>query len=144
MKRVALIVVTAIAAACGGSTMAPAVVAAPTGTVTTETFTGTVNPPVGGVLQHDSHNFTVAVDGSVTVTLTSAGPPPTIKMGLSVGTPASDGSCTALQGAFVETPAGITGMPLSGMIAAGTYCVDVLDTGNVLQAVAYTVTVSHT
>jgi hypothetical protein len=133
---------TIAVAACGGSSNTTPVVA-PTGTVSTETFTGTVPLPVAGVLQSDVHNFTVAVGGSLSVTLVSAGPPPTIIMGLGIGNPSSTGTCAFLSGGTTTTSAGSTAQ-LSGPVAAGTYCVAVVDIGNELQPVAYTVTVAHT
>ncbi len=78
----------ALAAACkNNSTTTPST---PTVTLTTETFTGSV--PTGG---SDIHNFNVAQTGAVNVTLTAAGPPATIYMGLGVGTP-SGSDCTLL------------------------------------------------
>jgi hypothetical protein len=129
--------------ACGGSSSNTSSVLAPTGTVVTDTFMGTVPLPVAGVLQADVHNFTVAVAGSISVTLTAAGPPPTITMGLGIGNPAADGSCSFLSGGTTQTPAGSTAQ-LTGTLAAGTYCVAVGDVGNALQPISYTVTVAHT
>jgi hypothetical protein len=145
MKRLALIVAAVIAAACGGSTTSPSVVATPTATVTNETFTGTVQPPVNGAAQFDSHNFTVTTAGTLTVTLTAAGPPATIKVGVGVGNPSTTGTCVLLSGGAAEVAASTTTPALSGAVSTpGAYCVMVFDTGNVLQAVTYSVTVSHT
>lgn len=129
--------------ACGGSSSDASALPAPSGTVVTDTFTGTVPLPVAGVPQEDVHPFTVAVAGSISVTLTAAGPPPTITMGLGIGNPAADGSCSFLSGGTTQTPAGSTAQ-LSGSLAAGTYCVAVGDIGNALQPISYTVTVAHT
>ena len=146
MKRILslalALVVLAAAGACGGSSATTSVVA-PAGTVSTETFMGTVNPPVAGVLQQDIHNFTVTVAGSVSVTLVSAGPPATITMGLALGNPGAGGICAFLSGGTTTTIAGSTAQ-LSGTLPAGAYCVDVVDIGNVLQPVTYVVTVAHT
>jgi hypothetical protein len=142
-----LVLVTTVAlgtmTACGGNSSDTSALPAPSGTVVTDTFTGTVALPVAGVLQVDVHNFTVAVPGSISVTLTAAGPPATIMMGLGVGNPAADGSCSFLSGGTTQTPAGSTAQ-LSGSLAAGTYCVAVGDIGNALQPISYTVTVAHT
>jgi hypothetical protein len=143
-----LVLVTAAAlgttTACGGSGSSnTSAIPAPSGTVVTDTFTGTVALPVAGVLQVDSHNFTVTVAGGVSITLTAAGPPATITMGLGVGNPAADGTCSFLSGGTTQTPAGSTAQ-LSGTLAAGTYCVAVGDIGNALQPISYTVTVAHT
>src|SRR6266545_7160302 len=67
----------------------------------TETFTGTVQP-----MSSDAHPFTVTQTGELDVTLTAAGPPATIFMGLGIGTPAADGSCTPIQNAAIQTQAG--------------------------------------
>lgn len=129
-RRFALALGFAVAAAaCGSSTP----VTAPA--TTTETFTGTVQ--VGGA---DSHTFTVASFGQVDITLTAAGPPATIMMGLAVGTP-SGGTCT-LTTTPVSTSAGTTPQ-FSGTANAGSYCVQVFDIGNQLAAITYTVTVAH-
>jgi hypothetical protein len=134
---VALAASAALAAACGGSSN-PTTVTAPTGTVVTDTFTGTVQP--GGA---SINNFNVTVGGTVSVTLVSAGPPPTITMGLGVGNPGATGTCSFLQNGTITTTAGSTAQ-LSGSIAAGTYCVAVVDIGNAAGAITYTVTVAHT
>jgi hypothetical protein len=123
------------AAACTGSNSTTAATPA-TVTRTTDTFTGTV--AVGG---SDFHSFPINASGTVDVTLTAAAPPPTIVMGISVGTPA-DGRCIALAGATASASAGAT-VQLSGVASPGTLCVDVHDAGNQTAPVSYTVTVTH-
>lgn len=108
-----------------------------TPTLTTDTFTGTVD-----VMGTKSHNFTVAQAGPVSITLTAAGPPSTIFMGLGVGTPATDGTCTLLAGASTSTQAG-TSAQLTGSAGAGTFCVAIFDIGNQSAAITYTITVQH-
>jgi hypothetical protein len=135
---------TALAAACGGSDNT-STVTAPTGTVSTETFTGTLNPPVGGVFQANIHSFTVTTaGGSINVTLVSAGPPPTIQLGLALGNPSSTGTCSIIPGFSQQTSAGSTAQISGAGAPAGAYCVAVGDVGNVLQPVSYTITVAHT
>lgn len=121
--------------ACGSST--PLVAPAPVLTFTTETFTGSVDPPLGA----DIHPFTLAATGQVDVTLTAAGPPATIQMGLGVGVPGGT-TCALLTGGFVTVPAG-TVPQLSGSLPAGAYCVQVYDVGNQSASITYTVTVTH-
>jgi hypothetical protein len=133
----ALAVSAAFAAACGGSSD-PTTVTAPTGTVVTDTFNGTVQP--GGA---SINAFTVTIGGTVSVTLVSAGPPATITMGLGIGNPSSTGTCAFLSGGTTMTPAGTTAQ-LSGSLAAGAYCVAVVDVGNAAGPITYTVTVAHT
>ena len=63
-------------------------------------------------------------------------------MGLGVGSPATDGTCSVFSNAAVVVQAG-TGPHLSGSIAAGSYCVAAFDVGNQTVPVDYTVTVVH-
>ena len=134
---IALVASAALAAACGGSSN-PSTVTAPTGTVTTDTFNGTVQPGGSSI-----NPFTVTVGGTVSVTLVSAGPPSTITMGLGIGNPSSTGTCSFLSGGTTVTQAGSTAQ-LSGTLAAGSYCVAVVDVGNAAGPITYTVTVAHT
>jgi len=95
-----------------------------------------VNP--GG---SDSHNFNVAQSGGqVNVTLTAAGPPATIFMGVGVGTPS--GATCSLIAQSPPSQAG-TATVLSGTAQAGAYCVTVFDIGNQTAPITYSVTVSH-
>ena len=139
MKRLALFLMVAFTAACGGSSTSPTTVSS-NSTVTTETFTGTVQP-----LGTNVHTFTVTTPGSVTVTMTAAGPPPTISMGLGVGNPNSAGNCIFLSGGTTTAIASTTTPQLQGTLASsGAYCVAIGDIGNAAGPIAYSVTVSHT
>ena len=133
---IAVVVALAVgAAACkSSSTSAPSTTT--TVTRTTETFSGTV--PVRGSA---FNNFTVSAAGLVEVTLTAASPPPTIAMGVGVGTQTGT-ACTLLAGSSVATSAGAT-VQLSGILSADALCVLVSDLGAQTSAVAYTVTVTH-
>jgi hypothetical protein len=136
MKRVvpfSLVIALAIAACSNDSSTALTTSASP---LTTETFSGTVN-----IGSSDFHNFTTAQSGTVNVTLNAAAPPPTIFMGVGIGTPSSS-SCALLSGGTTDTQAG-TASQLSGTLNAGTYCVEVYDVGNESAPVTYTVTVAH-
>jgi hypothetical protein len=130
----------AVAGCTNGGTSLPASAATtttPTPTATTETFTGTVS--VGG---NDVHPFTVtASTGNLSVTLTAAGPPSTIFMGLGVGT-YSGSTCSLLSNGYLTTQAG-TVAQLSGTIGAGAYCLMVYDVGNQSAPVTYTALVTH-
>ena len=139
MKRLAIFLVAASAVACGGSSTSPSVVS-PAATVTTETFTGTVQ--IGGT---NVHTFTIASPGALSVTMTAAGPPPTITMGLGVGNPSATGTCIFLSGGTTQAIASATTPQLTGTIAAsGAYCVAIGDIGNAAGPIAYSITVSHT
>ena len=110
---------------------------APTPVATTETFNGTV--AVGG---NDVHPFTVTTSNlNLSVTLTAAGPPSTIFMGLGVGT-YSGTTCSLLSSGATTAQAG-TAAQLSGTITAGAYCVAVFDVGNQSAPVTYTAVVTH-
>ena len=111
---------------------------APTAPVTTEQFAGTV--PVGG---NDVHSFIVAAsNGTLTVTMTAAGPPATITMGIGVGQFVG-GTCQLLSGGTVSMPASTTAQ-LSGVVNAGTYCLMIYDLRlNATVPITYAATVTH-
>jgi hypothetical protein len=142
--RMCLAVLSAVLAAAGAvacnsnsTSTLPAVAATPV--YTTDTFNGTVN-----VLGFDVQPFTVAISGNITVTLTAAGPPSTVTMGVFVGSPATAGSttCLALSGATASGPASPTPL-LSGQLVAGPYCVQIFDIGQQTGPISYTLTVNH-
>jgi len=138
MKRLAVIALAALAAACGGSSTSPSTTAS-TGTVVTETFTDTV--AVGGT---SVKNFTVTTPGTINITLVSTSPQTTLTMGLGLGNPGAGGICSFISGATTTTPAGTTAQ-LSGSIGtSGAYCVAVVDIGNAAGPITYVVTVAHT
>src|SRR5215831_14529400 len=132
----AVVVCVLAGTACGdGGNSTPNFIQ-PTPQMVTENFTGTV--AVGG---SDTHTFNVAASGQLNVTMTSAGPPSTIFMGIGVGTP-NGATCTTLTNGSVVAPAGTTAQ-LSGTISAGSYCVSVSDVGNATGPVNYALTVTH-
>jgi len=139
MKLAISVLVVAVLAgtACGdGGSSTPNFVQ-PTPTQITENFTGTV-----AVQGADVHNFTVTADSQpLTVTLTAAGPPTTIFMGIGVGTP-SGATCALVTNGSTVAPAGTTAQ-ISGTIAAGSYCLSIFDVGNQTGPITYAVTVTH-
>ena len=140
MRRLVCGLAVVVASACGGnSNSSTATPSAPTPTTaaSTESFSGTVS-----VAGNDFHPFTVATAGAtLSVTLTAAGPPSTIFMGLGLG--AYDApTCSLLNNAYLTTQAG-TAAQLSGTAGAGSYCVVVYDVGNQTGPITYAVTVSH-
>jgi hypothetical protein len=138
MRPVALALVVAAglgAAACSKDTTS-GTVSAPSTVRTTDTFSGTV--PIGGTV---FHSFPVSKTGSSDATLTAASPPPTIVMGLAIGTP-GDAGCTPLAGASSNVVAGSTPQ-VTGVTTAGTLCVQIRDVGQQTAPVTYTVTVTH-
>jgi hypothetical protein len=122
------------AAACGSSSSSSSTT--PTTPTTTDTLTGTV--PLKG---SDFKPFTVTATGEVDVTLTAAGPPSTITMGIGIGTPGSAG-CTLIANASTLTAPG-SSPQVTGIMTPGTYCVLVYDVGNQTDAVSWTATVVH-
>jgi hypothetical protein len=118
-----------------GSSTAPS---SPPLAPTNETFTGTVS--VGG---SDAHQFVVKLsNGLVTATLTAAGPPPTIAMGLGIGQ-ISSGTCTLLPNGSIIASAGTTPQLSGTNFQNGTYCVAVFDVGQQTADITYSVTVAH-
>ncbi len=138
MRSVALgfAVAAALGAAACNKDSTTGTVSAPTATRTTDTFSGTVQ--VGGAV---FHSFPVSKTGTTDVTLTAASPPPTVVMGLAIGTP-GDAGCTPLAGASANVVAGSTPQ-LTGVTTAGTLCVQIRDVGQQTAPVTYTVTVTH-
>jgi hypothetical protein len=132
---VGLVVLLCAASACGSGDSSTSALTTPS-TLVTDSFTGTV--AVGST---DFHAFSASAGGAVNVTLTAAGPPATIYMGIGVGTPSAS-ACVLLTNGSVVAPAGLTAQ-LSGTISAGTYCVSVFDVGNETTPVTYAVTVTH-
>jgi len=128
-----LVGIALASAACKGKETSPT---APAPMPTTDTFSGTVQVRGSAI-----HTFNVAQSGQVAVTLTAAGPPATIVMGVGVGTP-GDNACGVLPGASVMTAAGTTAQ-LTGVVSPGMLCATVYDVGNQTAAVNYTITVVH-
>ncbi|HYM22607.1 MAG TPA: hypothetical protein VEU08_05350 [Vicinamibacterales bacterium] len=133
MKRAVILVIAVLAGACT-SNSSPST--SPTPSTTTDTLSGTVQ-----VKGADFKNFTVSKTGEVDVTLTAAGPPSTIAMGLFIGQVGS-GVCSPLAGSTTQAVAGATAQ-LNGVLSPATYCVEVFDIGNQTAPVNYTVTVAH-
>jgi hypothetical protein len=135
-----IVVATLLAAACNtgssGTGLTPTIVTPPT---KSETFTGTV--AVGG---SDAHAFVSSNYGEVSITLTAAGPPADIVMGVGIGAPTSvvDSTCRLYQNGYLTTAAGPAAQ-LVGNIPAGAYCVQVFDAGHQTAPVSYSVTVVH-
>ena len=86
----------------------------------------------------NTHTFSVSAVGAVQVTLDSV--QPAAAVGLGVGFP-SLGSCSPID--RVTAVAGKT-IQLSGTATVpGLFCVTIYDTGNLVEPVAYTITVLH-
>jgi hypothetical protein len=101
------------------------------------------DPPVTGSVAVGGSaftNFVVSQAGDVQITLSQAGPPPTITVGLGVGTPSAL-TCPLTVGS-TKTAASPTPLDI-GTLSAGTYCVEVFDAGNQSGPITYTLTVTH-
>jgi len=106
--------------------------------LTTDRFSG--NLAVGG---RANHTFTVTTGTQpINVTLTAAGPPPTVALGFGVGTLGTDGVCTPFPNSSVVAAAA-TRPQLAGTIDAGTFCLTVYDAGNQTGPVDYAFVVLH-
>ena len=99
----------------------------------TETFTGTLQ-----LLGSNTHLFSVAQIGGVTVTISDIAPDATLSFG--IGAQSLVG-CTIVS-QLKREPGGAS--QLSGTITvAGNYCVMVFDSNTIAEPVTYTLTVLH-
>jgi len=141
---VACLVALFAGSACNNGSSTPVV--APSATITTTlpaAGPGTIQ--VGG---SDFQSFTTTATGEVDVTLTSCGPPPTIFVGLGLGTVSADNStCTVSSISTgplaVQAQAGTSPQLPPVTAVPGTYCVIVADIGNASVPLTYSVTVVH-
>lgn len=135
MRAPVLLALVLAATGCGSNIATPT--DPPPLQPTIETFSGSV--AVGGT---SSHAFDVKYsNGTMSATLTAAGPPADVLMGFAIGS--QDGAvCTPLSGASTVTRAGQNAR-LQGTVAGGSYCVIVYDAGFQEAPVTYAVTVSH-
>jgi hypothetical protein len=134
----ALLAGIALSVACDNSDGGDTATGPTTVTLTTETFTGSVDP-----MGSKFHPFSVAQAGEVDITLTAAGPPSTIFMGLAIGVLSADAASCTLDSRFtVVVQAGTTPqIPVSA--GTGKYCVQIFDAGNQVATINYTITVAH-
>jgi hypothetical protein len=128
MKLIGAVALAAavIGAGCSNSSTTAPATTTPTSPVT-ETFTSVV-APFGAA----THQFTTSKTGTITATLTSAGPPSTITLAIGIGVPVpastvSPGSCTPTN--IVQTSPG-SSPQLTVAADQGDYCLVVVDIGN--------------
>jgi hypothetical protein len=130
-----------MAAGCSNSTSPTSTTSTTTSTTTpttTETFAS--NLAVGGFAYY---TFNIVTNGTVNVTLTNvrgAGVPPTVQLGLGIGTP-STGDCNMTSQVVAGT--GSTAPQLTGTFGPGTFCVRVFDVGNLAGPASFTATIAH-
>jgi len=102
----------------------------------TETFTGTLT--VNGA---QTHNVFTSATGMVTATVTSLGETAPEKVGFSMGTLSTIGTCTVV----LHNDSAVVNSSLAGTVASlnGSLCVRVFDVGALTTPVDYTITVNH-
>jgi len=125
-------------AACGieVTPTAPTTASTPAATRTTEEFSGSLAP-----LGLSTQTWVVSAAGPVDITLTSVAPLATLALGVEVGT--WNGTSCSVITKNDNARAGV--IALTGVAAAGNYCVTVYDSGNIAPdaTVTYTVQVLH-
>ncbi len=85
------------------------------------------------------HNFTTQASGAVTATLTTLSPDSELLVGMSLGT----WNGTACQLVIVKTDAKQATVLTGGVSALGSLCVTIYDVGNIVNPIAYEITVVH-
>jgi hypothetical protein len=138
-----LLVLTPLLAAAGCNTQtADNSATAPAAPIITEpTFTGTLS-----VSQTRVYTFSVVAVGPLTVTMTAAGPPPTIAVGLVVGTPtfSTTGTICSPISNSVNATASTTPQISGTTTSTGSYCLAVFDPGTLTGDITYSIVVTHT
>ena len=105
-----------------------------------EVFTGTLAPQ--GI---NLHSFNVAAVGTLSITLTAAGPPSTIFIAVGVGTPTTTATGTTCSILATNTVQAGAASAISGTVQVpGPYCLQVSDVGNLTANITYSVLVTHT
>jgi hypothetical protein len=137
-RGLALLTLTALVSVAIGackktSTASPTT---PTPVTTTETFSGSF-PQLGSAV----HTFTVAANGTMTLTVTSVAPLTTMAIGVGIGS--WDGTTCNVISKNDNARPGVTA--LTGTAVAGNFCSKVYDSGNVPDGwtVTYTIQVVH-
>ena len=88
-----------------------------------------------------SRSFVVSETGTVSVTLTSAGPPSDVALGIGVGIPRATGSGCSLNRSVTATAGAAPHLTVTA--EPGTYCVQVFDVGKLTGDVRFSVSVLH-
>jgi hypothetical protein len=131
----ALVLLAAIGAAgCEGEIVN--IPTTPDPVTVTDTFTGRLT--INGA---QTHNVFTGATGLVTATITSLGETAPEKVGFSMGTLSSVGTCTVI----VHNDNAVVQTALTGTVANlnGTLCVRIFDVGSMTAPVDYSLTVSH-
>jgi hypothetical protein len=133
----ALLALAVLGAACGNTnTPTPTTPTAPTSPVT-ETLNGSMAKNGTAI-----RTFTASKSGTVSVTLSAAGPPSSIVLGLGLGIRGATGADCRFS-TTINTPAGAAAQ-LTAAVDAGTYCAGTYDIGNVgPNGITVTVSILH-
>jgi hypothetical protein len=130
-----LIAVLAMVSACSDDPTTPTTPTTPSGTITTETFEGTLNK--NGAT---TFNLTIGSSGTVTATLTKVAPDATIALGFSLGT--WNGTACSTSGIFNDNA--LAGATILGSVsAAATLCVRAYDVGKVVDPITFAIEITH-
>ena len=112
----------------------------PTAPTTTGPFTDVFASQLG-IRGTATRSFTVTEPGTVSLTLTSAGPPATLEVGVGVGIPNGSGAGCNLTKSVVT---GASSSPqLTIAVDSGAYCARVFDVGNLTGDATFSVSVLH-
>jgi hypothetical protein len=132
--RALVLSIAAAAAGCEGDINK--IPTTPDPVIVTETFTGTLT--INGA---QTHNVFTGATGLVSATITSLGETAPAKVGFSMGTLSSVGTCTVV----VHNDNAVVTTALTGTVAnlSGTLCVRIFDVGALTGPADYTITVSH-
>lgn len=128
-----LLIVAALGA--GGCNLPPGSTS-PSDSTTTATFSGSLSPQGAPVF----FTFTAGA-GAVAVTLTTVNPPTSSGIGLGLGTPNGTTTCTLTH--FTTSAVASSTAQISVDEAAGSYCVQVYDPGNLTGSLTFSLSVSH-
>ncbi|HUQ86649.1 MAG TPA: hypothetical protein VM096_03765 [Vicinamibacterales bacterium] len=132
--RALVLAIAGVAAGCSGDINK--IPTTPDPVEVTDTFSGTININGGA-----THNVFTAATGTVTATLTSLGETVPSKIGFSLGTLSSLGTCSAV----LVNDNSVVNTSLTGTVSTlnGSLCVRVYDVGALTQSVSYTLVVRH-
>jgi hypothetical protein len=123
-------------AGCGNSSSSTTAPSSTATSPTTETISSILY--VGSAV---SRSFTLSTAGTVTATLVSAAPPPTIVVGFGVGIPLLNGAGCLLSSSL-NTAAGPNAQ-VTAAVGTGAFCVQVFDPGTITAPVSFTINIVH-
>ena len=126
------VILLACALACAGCDLPSG---SPTSS-TVDTFAGTLALKGSNIF-----TFTVPQAGPVSVTLATLSGAPPSGVGLGLGTPSGTTACTLTTSTSTASPGASAQISVS--LAAGTFCVELFDVGNLASPASFTIQVNH-